>query len=418
MRILYLHQYFNTRRHAGSTRSYEIARRLVARGHEVNMVTSERSAAPGVSMLRRSQQTVEDGIRVHWLPVPYSNSMSYAQRIWAFSHFAVRSLAKVVAHDSDVIFATSTPLTIAMPAVAGAQFHRIPMVFEVRDLWPEVPILIGAIHGRAPVALAQWLERFAYRHAERIIALSPGMAEGIVRCGYPAQHVTVIPNFAHLDLFGSDASSPGPFQAGQAFRRRYNWLQDRPLVVYLGTLGRANGVGYLAQVAAAMRHRAPDARFLVVGTGYEEPAIRALAEDLGVLGRNFFMMEPVAKAEAPALLSAATVATSLFANNPALWTNSANKFFDALAAGRPIAINYGGWQADLIQETGCGLVMPADSPEKGAALLCDWLVDEARLRWAGKAAHELATTCFHPEAIVDQFERVLFEAVAADRTRI
>ncbi len=417
MRILYLHQYFNTRRHAGSTRSYEIARRLVARGHEVNMVTSERSTAPGASMLRRSQQTVEDGILVHWLPVPYSNSMSYAQRIWAFSHFAVRSLVKVVTHDSDVIFATSTPLTIAIPAVAGARFYRIPMVFEVRDLWPEVPILIGAIHGRAPVALAKRLERFAYRHAERVIALSPGMADGIVRCGYPAQRVTVIPNFAHLDLFGGGAGSPGPLLAGQAFRRRYDWLQDRPLVVYLGTLGRANGVGYLARLAAAMRRRAPEVRFLVVGTGYEEPAIRALAQDLGVLERNFFMMEPIPKADAPALLSAATVATSLFANNPALWTNSANKFFDALAAGRPVAINYGGWQADLIQETGCGLVMPADSAEGGAALLWNWLADEKRLRRAGESAHDLAATRFHPEAIVDQFERVLFEAVAAGGAR-
>lgn len=408
MRILYLHQYFNTRRHAGSTRSYEIARRLVARGHEVNIVTSERSAAPGVSLLRRSQQTIEDGIHVHWLPVPYANSMSYAQRIWAFSHFALRSLAKVAAHESDVIFATSTPLTIAVPAVVGTWLHRIPMVFEVRDLWPEVPILIGAIRGRVPVAMAQWLERFAYRHAERIIALSPGMADGVLRCGYPAEHVSVIPNFAHLDLFGGDSAAPN--QAGQAFRRRYGWLQDRPLVVYLGTLGRANGVGYLARVAAVMHRLAPEVRFLVVGTGYEAPAIRALAEDLGVLDRNFFMMEPIPKAEAPALLSAATMATSLFANNPALWTNSANKFFDALAAGRPIAINYGGWQAELIRETGCGLVMPADSPEGGAAFLCDWLADEARLRRAGEAAHGLAATRFHPEAIVDQFERVLFEA--------
>lgn len=384
----------------------------MARGHEVNMVTSERSATPGASLLRRSGFTVEDGIRVHWLPVPYSNNMGYAQRVWAFAHFAVRSLAKVAAVDNDIILATSTPLTIAIPAVAGQWLQRVPMVFEVRDLWPEVPILIGAIQGRAPVAMAYWLERFAYRHAQRVIALSPGMAEGVVRCGYPAERVSVIPNFAHLDLF------PAPREAGEAFRRRYDWLQDRPWVVYAGTLGRANGVGYLARVAAAMRRLWPEVRFLVVGTGYEEPSIRDLAEKLGVLSRNFFMMAPIPKAETPALLSAASIATSVFANNPAFWTNSANKFFDALAAGRPIAINYGGWQAGLINETGCGLVMPAGDPDRAAVLLSEWLADAGRLQQAGEAAYRLATTRFHPETVVDQFQQVLEEALAATQATV
>lgn len=373
------------------------------------MVTSERNTMPGISMLRRSGFTVEDGIRVHWLPVPYSNHMDYGHRVWAFAHFAVRSLARVAAFDSDIVFATSTPLTIAIPAVAGVWWQHIPMVFEVRDLWPEVPILIGAIQGRAPVAIAQWLERFAYRHAQRVIALSPGMAEGVVRCGYPASWVSVIPNFAHLDLF------PAPREAGESFRRRFDWLQDRPLVVYAGTLGRANGVGYLARVAAAMYRLWPEVRFVVVGTGYEELLVRDLAEQLGVLGRNFFMMEPIPKEEAPALLSAATMATSLFANNPAFWTNSANKFFDALAAGKPIAINYGGWQADLIGETGCGLAMPSGDPDQAAVLLAEWLADAERLHQAGEAAYRLATTRFHPETIVDQFEQVLEGALAASR---
>jgi len=293
--------------------------------------------------------------------------------------------------------------------VAQRRFNS-PMVFEVRDLWPEVPILIGAIKGRVSITLAQWLERFAYRHAQQIVALSPGMRDGIVRCGYPAERVSIIPNFAHLDLFSV------PPEEGWAFRRRHDWLQDRPLVVYAGTLGRANDVGYLARVAAAMRDLWPEVRFLVVGTGFEETLIRDLAQQLGVLNRNFVMMEPIPKSMVPALLSAASVATSLFADNPAFWANSANKFFDALAAGVPIAINYLGWQADLIEESGCGLVMPVQDPQQAAVLLRDLLMDHNRLRRAGEAAHLVATTRYHPDTVVDQFERVLIEASAAGRS--
>ena len=146
MRITYLHQYFNTPDMSGGTRSYEMARRLVARGHEVNMVTSWRTD----DGRKKPFETVEDGIRVQWLPVPYSNAMSYAQRLVAFGRFVVASTRRAAALPSDIVFATSTPLTIALPAVYAARRQRVPMVFEVRDLWPELPIAMGAL--RNPVA--------------------------------------------------------------------------------------------------------------------------------------------------------------------------------------------------------------------------------------------------------------------------
>ncbi len=403
MRIIYLHQYFHTPAVAGSIRSYEMARRLVEWGHEVHLITADREATRG------AYESREAGIQVYWLPVPYSNMLGTYGRIQAFLRFAWRAARKAAELEGDLVFATSTPLTVALPAVYAAKRKRIPMVFEVRDLWPELPVAMGTLKGWPLVAAARWLENFAYRNAAQVVALSPGMKEGVVRAGYPAARVHVIPNSADLDLFRVPAS------AGAAFRAAYPWLGDRPLVLYAGTLGTINGVGYLARLAGALRERAPGVCFLVIGHGPDEAKVRALAGELGVLDRSFFMIPKVPKADMPAILSATTVATSLFIDLEEMWVNSANKFFDALAAGTPVAINYGGWQAELLSEYGAGLVLDPHDVAGSAQTLLGRLRDQAWLAHAGERARHLAETRFSRDDLAKQLETVLLRALETPR---
>jgi glycosyltransferase involved in cell wall biosynthesis len=404
MRILYLHQYFNTPQDSGGTRSYEMARRLVAAGHDVDMITSARRGFVG--SFRGWRQTEEAEIRVHWLSVPYANVMSYAERIRAFIQFAWGAAFKAASLEVDVVFATSTPLTIAFPAVYAARRQNIPMVFEVRDLWPEVPIAVGALKGWLPIRAARWLERFAYRNSDCIVALSPGMKQGITRTGYPKDRVHVIPNSADLELFDVPAT------AGKAFRAQFDWLKDRPLVVYTGALGLINGVAYMAHLAAVVEKQAPEVRFLVLGEGKEERRVSSIARELGVLGRSFFMMPPIPKVEIPKVLSAADVATSLFVINvPALWANSANKFFDALASGTPVAINYRGWQANLIEQRGAGIVLKAQDIEAAADQIVQKLQNRSWLERAGAAARKLAEERFSRDMLAQRLEAVLLRAI-------
>jgi glycosyltransferase involved in cell wall biosynthesis len=408
VRILYLHQYFHTPAVPGSIRSYEMARRFVAWGHEVDLITSDRNPQPGQTGWRT---TDEAGIRVHWLPVPYSNSLGVPERIRAFFKFAIGAARRAADIEADLVFATSTPLTIALPAVYAAKRQRIPMVFEVRDLWPELPIAIGALKGWLPITSARWLERFAYRNARHVVALSPGMKAGVVRTGYPAERVHVIPNSADIDLFKV------PPEAGAAFRAQHTWLGDRPLVVYVGTLGEINGVSYLAELAAKVRPEAPEVRFLVVGGGRELEKVRARARELGVLGVNFYMLPKVPKAEVPSILSAATFATSLFIDLKEMWHNSANKFFDGLASGTPMLINYGGWQAEMLKETGAGLVLPPDDLEAAKTRLLGALADKAWLEAAGRRAFELAKTRFSRDLLARDLMGVLERAYAESRSQ-
>jgi glycosyltransferase involved in cell wall biosynthesis len=397
MRIVYIHQYYCNPAMAGGIRSYEQARRLVARGHTVHVITTD--ITPG----RRSlgwRTTEDDGVIVHWYSVPYSNEMSFARRIRAFAEFMVLATAKAAALGADLVFATSTPLTVAVPGVLAAKLRRVPFVFEVRDLWPEVPIEMGALRNPLARRLAGALAGFAYRNAEEVVALSPGMAAG-VRARRPATRVEVIPNAADLDLFAVDP------EAVRRFRDDHRWLGDRPLIVYTGALGMVNGVDYLIRAARRMREIDPDVQVLIVGHGREWADTERLAAEYGLLDSTVRMWPKVPKSELPVILGAATLSTSFVRPIRALWDNSANKFFDALAAGRPIAVNYGGWQADLLRETGAGLVLDPYDAESAGDLMAVRVRDDVWLKEAREAAHTLAVQRFSRDLLFERFEAVL-----------
>nr|WP_211277011.1 glycosyltransferase [Tamilnaduibacter salinus] len=185
-------------------------------------------------------------------------------------------------------------------------------------------------------------------------------------------------------------------------------------MVYAGTFGRVNGISYLVEMAKYLLDLNPDVRFLAVGDGIESAEVVEKARNAGVLGQNFFMEPPVSKSSMPALLNAATVTTSLVIDNKALWDNSANKFFDSLAAGRPIFVNHGGWQADLLEETGAGFEVPGNDPRKAAKLVCEFVGNPDEVRKAGHAARELALTRFDRNILAQQLDNVLGLALRDD----
>jgi len=404
--VIYLHQYFSTPSKAGGTRSYEMARRMQVAGHQVEMVTTVRGDTDNKGWFT----TMESGVRVHWFPVPYSNRMGFFRRIWAFLQFAYHGYRKAVELKGDLVFATSTPLTIAIPGVFASRKLKVPMVFEVRDLWPELPVAIGALRSPWLIALASRLERWAYKNSAHVVALSPGMKAGVVRAGYPESNVTVIPNSCDIDLFSTPDADMGAKAA-----TLMPWLGDRQLVVYTGTFGAINGTSYLIRIAAEMRQMNPAIMFLLVGDGADYAANMQLAKNLGVYGVNLHIQKSIPKTELVAILQRATVASSLFIDLPQMWANSANKFFDALAAGRPVMINYRGWQADLLAESGAGIVVPPQDARAAAAQLLDFMQDKVRLEKASSAAMHLANSKFSRDRLAKDLISVL-EQVARTST--
>lgn len=397
MKIIYLHQYFNTPSMSGGTRSYEMAKRLVSAGHEVHMVTS---------WVRDTDQTDWfeeniDGIKVHWFPNPYNNKMSFKRRIQAFFRFAYASMKKVSAIQADIVFATSTPLTIAIPAVLGARKQKIPMVFEVRDLWPEVPIAMGILNKSYQIFLAKKLERWAYKNSAHIVALSAGMKEGVVETGYPEDRVSVIPNSCDNSLFEVDE------QNYDHFIKQNAWLPKGKVIIYTGTFGMVNDVGVAVDFAKELKLRNSDIKILLIGDGIEFDKVHQQAFDADVLNQYIFIRKQVPKNEIPYFLKYATMASSFAIDLPAIQANSANKFFDALAASKPILINYGGWQKDILNDHKCGVVAWKKSVKDVVTELEVFLHDEDRYLQACKNAKNLALNDFSRDKLALKLENIL-----------
>ena len=367
------------------------------------MITSWRSQAHSSDWFT----TCEDGINVHWVPVRYSNSFSDAKRIQAFLKFLVLATRKGLSLDADVVFATSTPLTIAIPGYIISKRLSIPMVFEVRDLWPEMPIAIGSLENSFFRWLAFKLEKFAYFNSEHIVALSDGMKKGVIATGYSHSKVSVIPNSCDLDLFSACASNEASFR----FRSKHNIPPNATLIVYAGTFGRMNGVHYLVDLADALIDL-DSVYFLAIGGGAEFDKVVKLAELRGVLNRNFSAVPSVSKTEMVDVLAAADLATSLFIPIKEMEANSANKFFDGLAAGRPILLNYGGWQAKLLVENEAGLQLDRDikvAKEQIRVLLSN----PKKITMMGLNARRLGESQFSRDDLAKKLEQVLKQAVIA-----
>jgi glycosyltransferase involved in cell wall biosynthesis len=410
MRILYLHQLFATRDSSHPTRSYEFARRMVANGHDVTMVTgsSRLGAIHDRGLVRRVDV---DGIHVRSVRNEYSNHMGYARRIASFATFAITSAIEAMrVRRPDVVFATSTPLTIGVPGWIAAAWHRVPFVFEVRDPWPEAAFQMGALSRNSLLGrMASALERFLYRHADAVIGLSPGMVEFILAAGADPAKVHMVPNCSDLDLFHPGEKDP-------ALVARYG-LEGRVVVGYTGAVGPTNAVHVIAEAAAILKARGrEDIAVVVAGDGKCLAGIRADAQERG-LG-NLLLIGSLPKSEMPALLRTCDVLLSHLAKVPVLYTGSPNKLFDALASGRPVIVNSPGWTRPLIEESGAGVFV---DPEDAAAL-ADAIVamaDDAGVRARmGAAARALAERDFSRDVQADRLIAVLESVVDVRAGRV
>ncbi|MGS0827508.1 glycosyltransferase family 4 protein [Shewanella sp. 0m-8] len=411
MKILYLHQYFATPKSNAGTRSYEMAKRLVAKGHEVTFVTSSAYLSNSYSFRDGWNEIYIDGIRLYVLHLPYSNNDSFIKRILKFIKFSWLSTLKSLKIESDVVFATSTPLTIAIPGLIYSKVNKIPLVFEIRDLWPELPVAVGVIKSPLVIKLAEWLEKYTYKNSTRLIGLSPGMCDGIIRHGISPDKVTLATNSCDTKLFDVDVS------VGVKYKEtNLDFLKGRKLVVYTGTFGLINNVEYLSELASSMLKIDSDICFVAIGDGMEKQNVIDKAIKLKVLNNNLYVLPPVAKTEIVKLLSAADMSISLFGPVPQMWHNSANKLFDALASGTPIAINYGGWQKDFIEEYECGLVLDAIDYDNSARALTSFLNNHIYYNKATKQCKFLAYNKFSRDMMAERIENTLLEAVSDKAT--
>lgn len=411
MRVLYFHQHFTTPDGSTGTRSYEVSKRLLAAGHQVTMVCGanalSKSGLTGPFVTGRREGSV-GGIYVIELELSYSNYQNFLRRIWTFLRFAFRSVILALRLDYDVVFATSTPLTAALPGIAARWLRGKPFVFEVRDLWPELPQAMGVIRNPLVLLMMDWLEFVAYHSANSCVALSPGIAQGIARRGVPESRIVIAPNGCDMDLFAPDAAQPVPE------------IPDLPLhafvAAFTGAHGVANGLGAVLDAAAELRLRGRTDIFLVfIGDGKEKPALieRARRERLD----NCLFVDPLPKkALAQFLCRRANVGLMILANVPAFYYGtSPNKFFDYLASALPVLVNYPGWMAEMVTAQSAGLVVPPQDPASFADALTRMADDRDATATMGQRGRDFAQQAFLREKLAQRCVSAMESAAIQSR---
>ena len=225
MKVLYIHQYFKV--NSGGTRSYEFSKYLTSQNHSVTMIT-------GTEI---NDHEVEN-IKVKSTGTKYHQSFTFMQRIISFIHFMIKStLIGLKEKNIDVIYATSTPLTVGIPTLLISKLKRRKYVFEVRDVWPDVPIEMGFIKSKLLQNILFKLEKIIYKHAEHIVVLSEGMKRNLLRKGVNKEKITVITNLSMNQYYDEIDVKPRDF------------YRDKLLCIHPGTMGKVNGLDFILDVA-------------------------------------------------------------------------------------------------------------------------------------------------------------------------
>ena len=400
MKIVYLHQYFNTPSMWGSHRSYEMARRLVSMGHQVQIITAYLKDDK-----KKSFDTEIDGIKIHWIPVPYSNYMSFDKRIWAFIKFSIFAIPAVLKNKSDLIFATSTPLTVCIPAIILKIFTRKRFIFEVRDLWPELPIAFGAIKNPILIFLAKLLEKAAYYFADAIIALSPGMKEGIVKKGKNSQSIAVIPNSCDFNLSRKNVPKLGSF---------VNNINDHdPVIAFMGAFGLINNLEWIVELGESLENIDSNVKILLIGDGIMKDHLLNSINSRNLLER-IKVIDPVPKKDIPNILNNIKMSIITFNDIPAMRNNSANKFFDSLATATPVIINFGGWINKLVNDNECGIDGWKKSLPEVAKNVHDKCNNNEWLNIAGRNAHDLGKKYFDRDIAAKNLNNIFNSVLNGD----
>lgn len=350
MHILYIHQYFCTPQEPGGTRSYWISQELIRRGHSVTMITSTKKSHPEPCVVDI------DGIEVHYVKNTYNKYMSPLRKVLSFLNFVRVALREGRKQKNvDLVFATSTPLTVGYIALRLKKRKHLPYVFEVRDLWPEFPIQIGAIKNRIAIKYLKGLERRIYKNSEFVIALSPGMQDGVVSAGMPIQKTAMIPNMSKPDLFY-------PHEKNVDIANRFGLDLTKFNVIHFGSMGLANGLIYIINAAKRLKERGDNSIcFVFMGDGATLPVLKRKVEEYKLTNVLFLGNHPMPIVTE--VVNCCDSSITSFMNLPILKTNSPNKLFDSLSAGMPIIVNSAGWTKDLVENEHCGFFADPDDPD-------------------------------------------------------
>lgn len=398
LHILLIHQAFVSLDEAGGTRHYEFARYLVERGHRVTVIASGVSYLTGANS--EGATGAEGNLKILRAGTIGGLHRSFLMRLINFLSFTVSSLfIGLSVKNIDLVWGTSPPIFQTVTAWALARIKRMPFLLEVRDLWPAFAVAVGVLRNRPLIAASEWLERFLYRHADRIMLNSPGFLAHVQARG--GHDIAVVPN-------GADASMFDPAGDGAGFSKQHG-LEGKFVLLYAGAHGLSNDLGIVLQAADQLRDDKKIA-IILLGDGKDKAELQNQATQMKL--DNVIFVDPLPKTQVAEALAAADACLAILKPLKLYATVYPNKVFDYLAAGRPVLLAIDGPIREMVEQAGAGIFVQPGDPAALTAAVRKLAADPAAARRMGLAGRAYLEKHFERGALAKQLEEIILATAA------
>ncbi|KQN52661.1 glycosyltransferase [Pseudomonas sp. Leaf48] len=333
------------------------ARELVAQGFEVEVVTGFPNY-PGGKLypgyrIKPLQRELIDGVHVTRVPLYPSHGQSGVGRLFNYISFAASILLYGLfrAKKPDVIYAYHPPLTVGIAAALVRFFRRVPVVYDIQDMWPDTLKATGMFSNEKLLKIVSRVCDWVYGHVDQIVVLSPGFKNLLIERGVPSKKIDIIYNWCAEDVVRSTSSiPPANFPVSTGFR-----------ILFAGNMGKAQSLDTVIDAAYLLQEKSSQVTFIFLGGGIEASRLEALAKSRQL--DNVFFLPAVQMSEVGAYLSSADALLVHLKKDPLFTITIPSKTQAYMAAGKPILMAVDGDAADLVRDAGCGIVSESDNPQ-------------------------------------------------------
>lgn len=402
MRILLLHQYFLEEDDSGGSRWNEITKTWTSQGHDVTVIagmmhytgSEKRAEYKGKYFVKKTQGRVT----VHRTHVSEAYNKGFIGRLWGYFSFMFSSFWAGIFHTKgkfDAVIVTSPPLFVGGSGYLISRLKRIPMVFEIRDLWPESAIDTGVLTNKLVIKLAYWFESFIYKKAKLINVLTPAFFKSLnENKGVAKSKLIMIPNAADFSLSEEILLN---FNR-EDFRREHN-LENHFVITYVGAHGVANHLEQILEAGKKLEDT--NVLFLLIGQGMEKE--RLIEKSKKMENTNIRFLDPVPKKEVFKYILASEMGASVLKKVDTFKTVYSNKSFDYFSCKKPILMAIDGVSRELVENAKAGVYVEPENPNEYSKAIREYLRDEERLKREGENGYQYAKINFDREFLANEY---------------